>query len=176
MVDEDTKNQAKPFVPYRPFNSIKECYDEMAKHHPFGLLTNGKEYVQVVEVFEGTFNTCYIVILEEKILVNLTFTYAFNNYQFIDGSKFGVEDNDLGVKIIETYSVQIRKLSAVLPLVKTVKDALHISLKEAKDIVDNARGTNGRIDNLSKEAAEKMAANINYWKGEAIIIAKEQSL
>ena len=95
---------------------------------------------------------------------------------FADGSKFGVEDNDLGVKITETYSVQIRKLRAVLPLVKTVKDALHISLKEAKDIVDKARTTNGRIDNLSKEAAEKMAANINYWKGEAIIIAKEQSL
>lgn len=132
MVDEDTKNQAKPFVPYRPFNSIKECYDEMAKHHPFGLLTNGKEYRQVVEVFEGTFNTCYIVISEEKILVNLTFTNAFNNYQFVDGSKFGVEDNDLGVKITETYSVQIRKLSAVLPLVKTVKDALHISLKKSK--------------------------------------------
>lgn len=172
----DNKYRAKPFVPYRPFNSIKECYDEMAKHHPFGLLTNGKEYRQVVEVFEGTFNTCYIVISEEKILVNLTFTYAFNNYQFVDGSKFGVEDNDLGVKITETYSVQIRKLRAVLPLVKTVKDALHISLKEAKDIVDKARTTNGRIDNLSKEAAEKMAANINYWKGEAIIIAKEQSL
>lgn len=168
MVDEDTKNQAKPFVPYRPFNSIKECYDEMAKHHPFGLLTNGKEYAQVVEVFKGRFNICYIVIPEEKILVNLTFTDAFNHCQFADGSKFGVEDNDLGVKTIETYSVQILKLSAVLPLVKTVK--------EAKDIVDKARITNGRIDNLSKEVAEKMAANINYWKGEAIIIAKEQSL
>lgn len=71
MVDEDTKNQAKPFVPYRPFNSIKECYDEMAKHHPFGLLTNGKEYAQVVEVFKGRFNICYIVIPEEKILVIL---------------------------------------------------------------------------------------------------------
>lgn len=172
----DNKYRAKPFVPYRPFNSIKECYDEMAKHHPFGLLTNGKEYVQVVEVFEGTFNTCYIVIPEEKILVNLTFTDAFNYYQFVDGSKFGVEDNDLEVKPIETYSVQIRKLNVTLSLVKTVKDELHISLKEAKDIVDNARGTNGRIDNLSKEAAEKIAANINYWKGEAIIIAKEQSL
>lgn len=176
MVDEDTKNQAKPFVPYRPFNSIKECYDEMVKHYPFGLLTNGKEYRQVVEIFESTFNTYYIVIPEKKILVNLTFTDAFNYYQFIDGSKFGIEDNDLGVKITETYSVQIRKLRVVLPLVKTVKDALHISLKEAKNIVDKARTTNGRIDNLSKEAAEKMAANINYWKGEAIIIAKEQSL
>lgn len=169
MVDEDAKNQAKPFVPYRPFNSIKECYDEMAKHHPFGLLTNGKEYRQVVEVFEGTFNTCYIVISEKKILVNLTFTDAFNHYQFADGSKFGVEDNDLGVKTIETYSVQIRKLRAVLPLVKTVKDALHISLKKAKDIVDKARTTNGRIHNLSKEAAEKIVAEIKVCGGKAYI-------
>ena len=43
-------------------------------------------------------------------------------------------NEELEVKIIETYSVQIRKLRAVLPLVKTVKDALHISLKEAKDM------------------------------------------
>ena len=63
MVDEDVKNQAKPFVPYRPFYSIKECYDEMVKHYPFGLLTNGKEYRQVVEIFESTFNTYYIVII-----------------------------------------------------------------------------------------------------------------
>ena len=109
MVDEDTKNQAKPFVPYRPFNSIKECYDEMAKHHPFGLLTNGKEYRQVVEVFEGTFNTCYIVISEEKILVNLTFTNAFNNYQFVDGSKFGVEEEisrKQALKIAAAYGLE----------------------------------------------------------------------
>ena len=109
MVDEDTKNQAKPFVPYRPFNSIKECYDEMAKHHPFGLLTNGKEYRQVVEVFEGTFNTCYIVISEKKILVNLTFTNAFNNYQFVDGSKFGVEEEisrKRALKIAATYGLE----------------------------------------------------------------------
>ena len=109
MVDKDTKNQAKPFVPYRPFNSIKECYDEMAKHHPFGLLTNGKEYRQVVEVFEGTFNTCYIVISEEKILVNLTFTNAFNNYQFVDGSKFGVEEEisrKRALKIAAAYGLE----------------------------------------------------------------------
>ena len=109
MVDEYTKNQAKPFVPYRPFNSIKECYDEMAKHHPFGLLTNGKEYRQVVEVFEGTFNTCYIVISEEKILVNLTFTNAFNNYQFVDGSKFGVEEEisrKQALKIAAAYGLE----------------------------------------------------------------------
>ena len=109
MVDEDTKNQAKPFVPYRPFNSIKECYDEMVKHYPFGLLTNGKEYRQVVEIFESTFNTYYIVIPEKKILVNLTFTNAFNNYQFVDGSKFGVEEEisrKRALKIAAAYGLK----------------------------------------------------------------------
>lgn len=164
MADETT------FIPYRPFNNIKECYDEMVKHHPFGLLTNGKEYVQVVKIFRGTFNTCYIVIPEEKTLVNLTFIGAFNYYQFVDGSRFGVVDNDPEVEEVVTYSVQIRKLNVTLSLVKTVKEELHLSLREAKDLVDNVRETNSHIDNLSKEAAEKIAANINEWKGDAIII------
>ena len=165
----DNKYRAKPSVSYHPFNSIEECWQEMQKHKPFGWVKIQDIYYSINEVD-----------IINKVLYIGTYYYtlecAYNDITFADGSKFGIEDNDLEVKIIETYSVQIRKLSAVLPLVKTVKDALHISLKEAKDIVDKARTTNGRIDNLSKEAAEKMAANINYWKGEAIIIAKEQSL
>ena len=68
-----------------------------------------KEQYEVVEVFEGTFNTCYIVISEEKILVNLTFTNAFNNYQFVDGSKFGVEEEisrKRALKIAAAYGLE----------------------------------------------------------------------
>lgn len=173
----DNKYRAKPFVPYRPFNSIKECYDEMVKHYPFGLLTNRKEYIQVVEIFEGTFNTCYIVIPKEKTLVNFTFTDAFNNYQFIDGSKFGVEDNDPKVETVKTYTVSIRKEPyGLLSFVKTIKEALDINLKEAMHVVNKARKETHRIDNLSKEAAEKIVADINACGGDAFveqIITKE---
>ena len=177
MVDEDIKNQAKQFVPYRPFNSIKECYDEMVKHYPFGLLTNGKEYRQVVEIFESTFNTYYIVIPKKKTLINLTFTDAFNNYQFVDGSKFGVEDNDLETKTVKTYTISIRKEPyGLLSFVKTIKETLDINLKEAVHIANKARKETHRIDNLSKEAAEKIVANINACGGDAFveqIITKE---
>lgn len=177
MVDEDVKNQAKPFVPYRPFYSIKECYDEMVKHYPFGLLTNGKEYRQVVEIFESTFNTYYIVISKKRTLINLTFIDAFNNYQFVDGSKFGVEDNDLETKTVKTYTVSIRKEPyGLLYFVKTIKETLDINLKEAVHIANKARKETHRIDNLSKEEAEKIVADINACGGDAFveqIITKE---
>ena len=163
MVDENT------FTPYRPFNSIKECYDEMVKHHPFGLLTDGKKYVQVIEMFSGTFDTCYIVIPKEDILVNLEFINAFNCYHFADGSKFGVEDKDLEIKTVKTYTVCVSKLVAPLSVVRTVKETLQLTLLESKHIVDDAWKGTGKIENLSKEAADKIASDINTYGGDAFV-------
>ena len=163
MVDENT------FTPYRPFNSIKECYDEMAKHYPFGLLTNGKKYRQVVEIFEGTFNICYIVIPKEKTLVNLTFTDAFNNYQFVDGSKFGIQDYYLETKTTKIYTVHVNKVFAPIDFIKTIKETLHLNLKEAKNIADETRKETHCIDNLSKEEAEKIAKEVNACGGDAFV-------
>lgn len=163
MIDENT------FTPYRPFNSITECYDEMIKHHPFGLLTDGKKYVQVIGMFSGTFDTCYIIIPKEDILVNLEFINAFNCYHFADGSKFGVEDNDLEIKTVKTYTVHVCELVAPLSIVRTVKETLQLSLVESKHIVDDAWKRTGKIENLSKEAADKIASDINTYGGDAFV-------
>lgn len=163
MVDENT------FTPYRPFNSIIECYDEMVKHHPFGLLTDGKKYVQVIGMFSGTFDTCYIIIPKEDVLVNLEFINAFNGYHFADGSKFGVEDKDIKIKTVKTYTVYVCKLVAPLSAVKTVKETLQLPLLESKHIVDNAWKGTGKIENLSKEAADKIASDINTYGGDAFV-------
>ena len=63
----------------------------------------------------------------------------------------------------------MRELGALLQLVKAIKETLHLNLKEAKDIADKALRTTGRIDNLSKEAADKIAANINKYGGKAFV-------
>lgn len=163
MADKNT------FVPYRPFNSIKECYDEMTKHHPFGLLTDGKKYVQVVEVFNGTFDVCYIVIPKEDTLMSIEFINAFNCYYFADGSKFGVEDDNLEMKTVKTYTVHVCKLEAPLSVVRTIKETLRLSLLESKHIVDNAWKGTGKIENLSREAADKIASDINTYGGDAFV-------
>lgn len=46
---------------------------------------------------------------------------------------------------------------------------LNIGIKEAKDIADKARKETHRIDNLSKEEAEEIAAKINEYGGKAVV-------
>lgn len=80
------------------------------------------------------------------------------------------ENNDsFEVKPVETYNVYIFKLIAVLSLVKIVKETLHLSLIEARDLVYDAYKTSGCIKNLSKEAAHAIAVNINENGGRAYI-------
>lgn len=160
--DPNLDYRVKPdFIPYRPFDDVKECYNEMLKHYPYGLIMNNGRCVQIIEVFEGTFGTCYIATSKEGAPVTISFIDAFNSYKFADGAKFGVED--------VTYTVHIDKMSAILSWVKIVKETLHISLREAKDIVDKAREETYCIYNLSEKAAKEIAAKINECGGKAFI-------
>lgn len=160
--DPNLDYRVKPdFIPYRPFDDVKECYNEMLKHYPYGLIMNNGRCIQIIEVFEGTFGTCYIATSKEGAPVTISFIDAFNSYKFADGARFGVEDI--------TYTVHIDEMSALLVWVKIVKETLRISLIEAKDIVDKARKETHRIDNLSKKAAEKIVAEINACGGKAFI-------
>lgn len=160
--DPNLDYRVKPdFIPYRPFNDVKECYNEMLKHYPYGLIMNDGRCVQIIEVFEGTFGTCYIATSKEGAPVTISFIDAFNSYKFADGAKFGVED--------VTYTVHIDKMSAILSWIKVVKETLHISLREAKDIVDKAREETHCIYNLSEKAAKEIAAKINECGGEAFV-------
>lgn len=170
MVDENIKNQVKPFVPYRPFNNVEECWKEMQKHQPFGWLTDGKKYVQVFRISSNAFNTCCIDISNDELLLeNINFIDAFNYYKFTDGSKFGVEDKDLEIKTVKTYTVYVSELVAPLSIVRTVKETLQLTLLESKHIVDDAWKGTGKIENLSKEAADKIASDINTYGGDAFV-------
>ncbi len=160
--DPNLNYRIKPdFILYRPFDDVKECYNEMLKHYPYGLIMNDGRCVQIIEVFEGTFGTCYIATSKEGAPVTISFIDAFNSYKFADGAKFGVED--------VTYTVHIDKMSAILSWVKIIKETLHIGLREAKDIVDKAREETHCIYNLSEKAAKEIAVKINKCGGEAFV-------
>lgn len=160
--DPNLDYRVKPdCIPYRPFDNVKECYNEMLKHYPYGLIMNNGRCVQIIEVFEGTFDTCYIVTSKEGAPVTISFIDAFNSYKFADGAKFGVKD--------VTYTVHIDEVFALISFIKTIKETLHLDLKEAKNIADKARKETHRIDNLSKKEAEKIVAEINICGGKAFV-------
>lgn len=88
---------------------------------------------------------------------------------FADGSVFGVKNNDPEVKKAETYTVYVDEVSNLISFVKAIKETLHLGIREAKDIADKARKETHRIDNLSKEEAEEIAAEINEYGGKAVV-------
>lgn len=68
---------------YRPFSNTEECYQEMLKHTPFGLLkdSNG-EYTLVNNIdFDG------IIIIDEY----MSYSTTLKTYTFADGYKFGIK-------------------------------------------------------------------------------------
>lgn len=145
----------KPRPQYRPFNDIEECWQEMQKHQPLGWVKIHGIYYNINEV-DG---------IDKKLYIGTyyyTLESAYADITFADGKPFGV-------KTTETYTIHLCKLVAPLNVVKAVKETLHLDLKEAKNIVNKARKEPCRIDNLSKEAADKIAAEINVCGGEAFV-------
>lgn len=60
---------------YRPFKDMEECYKEMRKHDPFGI----------VESKDKSHRACIALLPDE-------FDELFNEYNFADGSPFGVKE------------------------------------------------------------------------------------
>ena len=70
-------------VKYRPFNGYKECFLEMQRHEPFGLVKlniNG-ELLNLISF--GIFH----------IGVSINFKDKFNEWTFTDGLPFGIKEN-----------------------------------------------------------------------------------
>ena len=79
----------KPELKYRPFKSVEECWNEMHKHSNFGWLKNKKEelYCNIVNIYKDSeIPIVYINDCEYK------FSTLFNDFTFIDGSPFGIEE------------------------------------------------------------------------------------
>ena len=77
----------KPEPKYRPFNSQDECFDEMMKHYPFGWFrsTHNKNLFNIVGI-----NDDGIKITNTLTKYMDTYSDAFDNIEFVDGTPFGV--------------------------------------------------------------------------------------
>ena len=83
FTDHSSKYRIKPETKYRKFNSIKECWEEMQKHQPFGWVKhaykpkNEDRYYSINRIDDET-----------------DFNYYFNIFLFADGTPFGIKEEE----------------------------------------------------------------------------------
>lgn len=63
---------------YRPFKDVEECFNEMGKHQPFGYM----KYKDRNSYFPISFGD------------NSDFVYLFENIIFVDGTPFGIKEEE----------------------------------------------------------------------------------
>lgn len=75
----------KPEPSYRPFRNAEECWQEMLKHQPFGIVSSkhDKAYMAFESLDDGICN--FNGYREES------FESAFDDIQFADGAPFGIK-------------------------------------------------------------------------------------
>ena len=84
----NTEYRIKPEVKYRPFVNAEECWQEMLKHQPFGVVKD--KYFATYQVHRAftclITNGCDFGGYEDE-----TFESCFKNLLFADGLPFGVK-------------------------------------------------------------------------------------
>ena len=79
LEDDNCQYRIKPEPKYRPFKSVEECWEEMQKHQPFGW---------VIDIMEKFYT--HITFLSKST----NFDYLFKNKTFIDGTPFGIKEEE----------------------------------------------------------------------------------
>ena len=79
----------KPEPKYRPFNNQDECFDEMMKHQPFGWFrsTHNKNLFNIVGINDDGIKTTNTLTKYMD-----TYSDAFANIEFVDGTPFGIKE------------------------------------------------------------------------------------
>ena len=78
--------RVKPESEYRPFESQKECWEEMHKHSDFGWVVNKntKSIYHINAIWDES-------ISFDNGETSLSYLEALNYYEFADGAPFGVK-------------------------------------------------------------------------------------
>lgn len=84
--DDDFEYRIKPEPKYRPFANAEECWAEMLKHQPFGLVKdrNGSKFV-----IENVDSRGFVEVYDEG---TCNFKEVFENRTFADGTPFGIKE------------------------------------------------------------------------------------
>lgn len=84
----NTEYRIKPEPAYRPFKDAEECWQEMLKHQPFGVVKD--KYFANYQTHRAftclVTNGCHFRGYEDE-----TFENSFKNLLFADGTPFGVK-------------------------------------------------------------------------------------
>lgn len=86
VFDGGTIYRIKPEPKYRPFKDAEECWQEMAKHQPFGWVKSDNCYYNIVAVS----NMDVIIINVCGDSVTYDFSDALQDNTFADGTPFGI--------------------------------------------------------------------------------------
>lgn len=88
LVEETDKYRIKPEPKYRPFKNAEECWTEMQKHQPFGVVKD--KYFTNYQIHRAF--TCLVTDgCDFWEYENETFESCFKNLLFADGTPFGVK-------------------------------------------------------------------------------------
>lgn len=91
FIGEGQRFRIKPEPKYRPFKDAEECWQEMLKHQPFGVVKD-KHFTnyQTHRAFTCLItNGCDFGGYEDE-----TFESCFKNLLFADGTPFGIKEEE----------------------------------------------------------------------------------
>lgn len=104
--------RVKPEPPYRPFRNAEECWQEMLEHVPFGWITDnepqngaphdGGQAILIVCVHDVVVSVSPYFEEDENGNIqrntvtdgHSTYEQALKNYWFMDGTPFGIKEED----------------------------------------------------------------------------------
>lgn len=81
----------KPETKFRPFANADECWNEMQKHQPFGVVKD--KYYAKFQVHRS-FTTLLVNGCNFRGYEDATFESSFKNLLFADGTPFGVKEGN----------------------------------------------------------------------------------
>lgn len=88
LIGNPKKYRIKPEPTYRPFKDVKECWNEMLKHKPFGWIKGkeGEHYSLITSIIAD----------EEEVYINgiggFVLDENMKHYTFADGTPFGIKE------------------------------------------------------------------------------------
>ena len=88
---EPSLYRIKPESKYRPFKNTDECWEEMHKHSDFGWVYEkaNSKYHNIIGISNNIYGDIEII---GSVCFTTSFERMFMDFQFIDGSPFGIKE------------------------------------------------------------------------------------
>ena len=82
---------------YRPFKNVEECWEEIQNHQPVGWVKNknSNDYISIASVYCSNEKKVRIEIFPR---LSLSAEHAYNQFEFTDGTPFGIKEKQLWKK------------------------------------------------------------------------------